>query len=46
MKTDMGGANAPVTPEQSIRGMREVIAGLSPDDAGAFRAFDGRALPW
>ena len=46
VQTDMGGKNAPTTPEQSIRGMREVIAALTPEDAGTFRAFDGRTLPW
>ena len=44
--TDMGGRQAPTTPEQSVTGMREVIAGLGPSDAGTFRAFDGRTLPW
>ncbi|MBE7217527.1 MAG: SDR family oxidoreductase [Caulobacteraceae bacterium] len=44
--TDMGGKQAPTSPEQSVSGMREVIAGLGPDDAGTFRAFDGRTLPW
>lgn len=46
VSTDMGGAGAPTTPEQSVRGMRKVIAGLGLDDAGAFRAFDGGVLPW
>ena len=46
VSTDMGGAKAPTTPEQSVSGMREVIAALTPDDAGTFRAFDGRTLPW
>ena len=46
VQTDMGGRNAPTTPEQSIRGMRGVIAGLTPEDAGTFRTFDGRTLPW
>ena len=44
--TDMGGRQAPTTPEQSVTGMRKVIAGLGPSDAGTFRAFDGRTLPW
>jgi NAD(P)-dependent dehydrogenase (short-subunit alcohol dehydrogenase family) len=44
--TDMGGRQAPTTPEQSVTGMRKVIAGLGPSDAGSFRAFDGRTLPW
>ena len=46
VQTDMGGKSAPTTPEQSITGMRQVIASLTPDDAGTFRAFDGRTLPW
>ena len=44
--TDMGGPTAPTTPEQSVTGMRGIIAGLTPDDAATFRAFDGRTLPW
>ena len=46
VQTDMGGSAAPVTPEASIRGMRAVIAALSLEDAGTFRAFDGRVIPW
>ena len=46
VQTDMGGKAAPVTPEQSIAGMRRVIASLTPADAGTFRAFDGKVLPW
>ena len=46
VQTDMGGDNAPTTPEQSIRGMREVIDRLTPEDAGTFQTFDGRILPW
>ena len=44
--TDMGGPTAPTTPEQSVSGMRAIIAALTPDDAATFRAFDGRTLPW
>lgn len=46
VQTDMGGAGAPVTPEQSIRGMRQVIDALTPADAGTFRDFSGKVLPW
>ncbi len=46
VQTDMGGKNAPVTPRDSIAGMRKVIAGLTLEDAGSFHAFDGEALPW
>ncbi len=44
--TAMGGENAPVSPKQSVNGMRDVIAGLRPDDTGTFRTFDGGTLPW
>jgi NAD(P)-dependent dehydrogenase (short-subunit alcohol dehydrogenase family) len=44
--TDMGGAQAPVTPPQSIAGMGKVIAGLKAADSGRFINFDGSALPW
>ena len=46
VQTDMGGKNAPVTPPQSIEGLRKVIAGLTLNDTGSFHAFDGKALPW
>ena len=44
--TDMGGASALTTPEQSVSGMRQVIDGLSAEDAGTFRSHDGKVLPW
>lgn len=46
VQTDMGGRNAPTTVEESISGMRRVIDGLSVADAGAFRTFNGKTLPW
>jgi NAD(P)-dependent dehydrogenase (short-subunit alcohol dehydrogenase family) len=46
VQTDMGGPSAPVTPRDSVTGMRKVIAGLTPAESGAFFAFDGEALPW
>ncbi|MGB5578354.1 MAG: SDR family oxidoreductase, partial [Woeseiaceae bacterium] len=36
VKTDMGGANANLTPEESIRGMRGVIQKLGPADTGTY----------
>lgn len=44
--TDMGGASAPLKPEQSIAGMRAVIARATSADNGAFFHHDGSALPW
>jgi NAD(P)-dependent dehydrogenase (short-subunit alcohol dehydrogenase family) len=46
VQTDMGGAAATLTPEQSIAGMRKVIAGLSPDDTGSFLSWDGIRVAW
>jgi NAD(P)-dependent dehydrogenase (short-subunit alcohol dehydrogenase family) len=46
VRTDMGGAGAPLTPEQSVTGMRKVIAGLTPSESGKFLNWDGGERPW
>lgn len=46
VQTRMGGQSAPVTPEQSIAGMRKVIDGLAPEDSGAFLDYEGKSVPW
>jgi NAD(P)-dependent dehydrogenase (short-subunit alcohol dehydrogenase family) len=46
VKTDMGGPDAELTPEQSITGMRKVIDGLKAADTGSFFQHDGARLPW
>lgn len=46
VRTDMGGAGAPLSPEASVRGLRKVIAGLKPADSGKFLSHDGSAIPW
>ncbi len=46
VKTDMGGPDAPLTPEQSVGGMRKVIDGLKPADSGKFWSHDGTNVPW
>ena len=46
VQTRMGGQSAPVTPEQSIAGMRKVIDGLAPKDSGAFLDYEGKTVPW
>jgi len=46
VKTDMGGANAALTPERSITAMRKVIAGLTASDAGRYINYDGSEIPW
>ena len=46
VQTDMGGKSAPVTPQQSVAGMRKVISGLTPQADAGFLTFEGKALPW
>ncbi len=46
VQTDMGGENAALTPEQSINGIRSVIDGLTPEDTGSFRVYNGGTNPW
>ncbi|CAD6206823.1 GSCOCG00010088001-RA-CDS [Cotesia congregata] len=46
VKTDMGGANAPLDVESSCRDMVKTILGLSEKDNGAFLQHDGSTLPW
>ena len=46
VQTDMGGANAAVTPQESVAGLRKVIASLTPNRSGVFKAFDGADIPW
>ena len=46
VRTDMGGASAPLPVEQSVSGLRRVLAGLRPEDSGRFFAWDGAEVPW
>lgn len=46
VQTDMGGRQAPVSVRDSVRGLRQVIGGLTAKDTGGFFAYDGRKLPW
>jgi NAD(P)-dependent dehydrogenase (short-subunit alcohol dehydrogenase family) len=46
VRTDMGGSGAPLAVEDSVVGMRRVIAGLSSADHGRFFNWDGTEEPW
>jgi NAD(P)-dependent dehydrogenase (short-subunit alcohol dehydrogenase family) len=46
VSTDMGGSSAPVTPAQSVTGLRARIAELSEKNSGRFVDFQGKELPW
>ena len=46
VQTDMGGAGATLTPEQSVTAMRGTLAGLTTADNGKFLNYDGAPIPW
>jgi NAD(P)-dependent dehydrogenase (short-subunit alcohol dehydrogenase family) len=46
VRTDMGGGGAPLSVEDSVAGIRRVVAGLSTSDNGRFLTWDGREHPW
>lgn len=46
VRTDMGGPGASLSVEESVNGIRTLVAGLGPADHGRFWAWDGRELPW
>lgn len=46
VRTEMGGAGADITAEQSVAGMRGVIAALTAKDNGRFLNYDGSAIDW
>lgn len=43
VRTEMGGENAPLTPEQSAHSLFGTISGLTMEDTGAFLGRDGRS---
>ena len=46
VKTDMGGPNAKLSPEESVGALRRLIAKIRPQDSGRFYNYDGREYPW
>ena len=46
VRTGIGGPRAELDVATSVAGLRQVIAGLTLDDAGHFYQWDGRELPW
>ena len=44
--TDMGGAQATMTPAESVKKMRDLIETLGPAQSGRFFNHDGREYPW
>jgi NAD(P)-dependent dehydrogenase (short-subunit alcohol dehydrogenase family) len=46
VRTDMGGPSASLSPEESVSGMRKVIAGLTKADSGKFLGWRGEERAW
>jgi NAD(P)-dependent dehydrogenase (short-subunit alcohol dehydrogenase family) len=46
VRTDMGGEQAPLSPKDSVQGLRRVIAGLKKGDSGRFLSHDGSEIAW
>lgn len=45
-RTDMGGASAPLSAEESVAGLAQVLARLTLSDSGGFFHYTGAAIPW
>jgi NAD(P)-dependent dehydrogenase (short-subunit alcohol dehydrogenase family) len=46
VKTDMGGSGAPLTPKESIAGMRKIIDKAGKAEAGRYLDYSDAELPW
>lgn len=46
VRTRMGGEEAPLTPAESVAGMRAVVNRFTPQDQGRFYRYDGVEMPW
>jgi NAD(P)-dependent dehydrogenase (short-subunit alcohol dehydrogenase family) len=46
VRTDMGGSRAKLSPADSVKGILDVVDGISPRDAGKFYQWDGSEHPW
>ncbi|HSC19721.1 MAG TPA: SDR family oxidoreductase [Rhizomicrobium sp.] len=46
VRTDMGGANADISPEESAAGIRKLVARLTRADSGKFYKWNGDIHPW
>ncbi len=46
VRTDMGGSEARLSPEESAAALRQSIAAATFKDTGAFLNYDGAPLPW
>jgi NAD(P)-dependent dehydrogenase (short-subunit alcohol dehydrogenase family) len=46
VQTDMGGPEAKISVEESVKGLKKVLSQLSMEDSGTFIGYDGQRLSW
>ena len=46
VKTDMGGKNAHLTPEESTAGILRIICALRSQNSGGLYTYEGKPIPW
>ncbi|MBF0269378.1 MAG: SDR family oxidoreductase [Alphaproteobacteria bacterium] len=46
VKTDMGGEAAPLSPGESISGLRKVLGQVTSQHSGKFLSYNGEEIPW
>ena len=46
VETDMGGPHAPLTPQESVKGIVARLNEQNGELSGRFVQYDGRELPW
>ena len=46
VRTDMGGPQGDIEVDESVRGLRKVIAGLQLSESGCFKSYTGKDVPW
>lgn len=46
VQTEMGGSQAPTPPQESARGIWQVMEKSKPTESGTFLDFQGHAIPW
>ena len=46
VQTEMGGANATLTPEQAVSHMRKTLAHITHEQTGQFLSYDGSTIAW
>jgi NAD(P)-dependent dehydrogenase (short-subunit alcohol dehydrogenase family) len=46
VRTDMGGAGAPLTPAESVTWMLLTLDAIRPEQSGQFLDYRGESMPW